>query len=189
MTSVKRRVALTLLPVTLLIGGSSVPRVPSHQHVTRRPAVVAHRDSLTAFRLPRLLRHSAAVEPKSASTTTTTEPGPPVPTPAPAAPKMMATVMQPAPQSAMTLEPSWVQGVFACIRYHESRTTPTAVNPTSGDNGLYQFSNVTWIANGGGQFAPEAMDATPAEQSDVAAWTYNAAGFTPWAADNACWGG
>ena len=95
----------------------------------------------------------------------------------------------PALVTAMSAEPSWVQEAFACIRWHESRTTPTAVNPTSGDSGLYQFANVTWLANGGGQFSSRALYASVSEQNDVAAWTYAADGWQPWTGDNVCWGG
>jgi len=88
----------------------------------------------------------------------------------------------------MYAEPAWVQNVFACIRQAESGGDRTAVNSSSGDNGLYQFSGSTWAANGGDQFASEARYATVAQQNTVAAWTYNADGFNPWAADSRCWG-
>lgn len=89
----------------------------------------------------------------------------------------------------MTTEPQWVQQAFACIRWRESRTTPTVVNPISGDSGLYQYAITTWAANGGLRFSTEARFATPAEQNTVAAWTYDAWGFGPWSGDDACWGG
>lgn len=81
-----------------------------------------------------------------------------------------------------------MQQAFACIRHQESRTQPWAVNPTSGDGGLYQFAVGTWLANGGGQYASAAQEATPAQQDQVAVNTYNADGFQPWTGDTSCWG-
>jgi hypothetical protein len=88
----------------------------------------------------------------------------------------------------MLSEPAWVQAAFACIRQVESNNEPWVVNSSSGDGGLYQFNPGTWIANGGGQFSPRGEMATVAEQDTVAAWTYNADGFSPWNGDNHCWG-
>jgi len=87
----------------------------------------------------------------------------------------------------MLSEPAWVQTAFACIRQVESSNEPGVVNSSSGDGGLYQFNPGTWIANGGGQFSPRAEMATVAQQDTVAAWTYNADGFSPWNGDNHCW--
>lgn len=83
--------------------------------------------------------------------------------------------------------PSYVQSAFSCITWRESRDEPTAVNPTSGDGGLYQFNVGTWLAHGGGQFASEAQYASVTQQDTVAFWTWQADGFSPWTGDNSCW--
>lgn len=82
--------------------------------------------------------------------------------------------------------PGYVQSIFACIEGIESNGDPTAVNPSSGDGGLYQFNVGTWLANGGGQFASAAQYASVAAQDTVAYWTWKADGFAPWTGDNRC---
>lgn len=79
-----------------------------------------------------------------------------------------------------------MQEIFQCIAQRESENEPWAVNPDSGDGGLYQFAIGTWQANGGDQFASEAQWATVAQQDTVAYWTWQAAGFQPWDGDNSC---
>ena len=83
--------------------------------------------------------------------------------------------------------PAYVQSAFACIEQIESNGEPGVVNASSGDGGLFQFNVGTWLANGGGQFAPRAELATVAEQDTVAAWTWQADGFAPWTGDDRCW--
>jgi hypothetical protein len=89
--------------------------------------------------------------------------------------------------------PAAVQAAFACIAgpnqrgSGESGGDPTAVNPSSGAGGLYQFLASTWLSNGGAQFAPTAEQASAADQDTVAAWTYASDGFWPWQGDNHCW--
>jgi Transglycosylase-like domain len=86
--------------------------------------------------------------------------------------------------------PGYVVAAFHCIAYgHESGGDPTAVNPSSGDSGLYQFATGTWLANGGGQFASRALYASVAEQDTVAYWTWQHDGFQPWTGDDECWSG
>jgi hypothetical protein len=53
----------------------------------------------------------------------------------------------------------------------ESGGNPRAVNTSNPDRpaGLYQITTATWLGNGGGQYAPTADLATPAEQAIVAA--------------------
>ena len=65
----------------------------------------------------------------------------------------------------------------------ESTDDPTAINPSSGDSGLYGFAVGTWLTNGGGQYAPQALDAAPWQQDNVALWTYERSGWSPWASD------
>ncbi len=100
-------------------------------------------------------------------------------TPTPASPTVGADVM--------ASEPGWVQAAFACIRQVESNNEPWVVNASSGDGGLYQFNQGTWLNMGGGQFASAAQYASVAAQDTVAAWTYDRAGFSPWTGDNHCW--
>lgn len=84
--------------------------------------------------------------------------------------------------------PAYVINAFHCIAYtYESGGNPSAVNPSSGDGGLYQFAVGTWLGNGGGQFAPAAQDAPVWAQDTVAYWTWQHDGFSPWTGDNSCW--
>jgi Transglycosylase-like domain len=88
--------------------------------------------------------------------------------------------------------PAYVQAAFHCIAYgHESGGNPTAVNPSSGDSGLYQFATGTWqavIARAGGVgFPSRALYATVAQQDTVAFWAWQQDGFSPWTGDNECW--
>lgn len=100
------------------------------------------------------------------------DPGPVVsPTPAQAAP---------APPPAGVSAPS---AFLACVAQVESNNNPTAVNPSSGAGGLYQFLPSSWATYGGTQYAPVAQDATTAEQTAVAEQAYAASGSSPWAGD------
>ncbi|WP_326837017.1 transglycosylase family protein [Amycolatopsis rhabdoformis] len=68
----------------------------------------------------------------------------------------------------------------------ESSGNPTAVNNTAAGQragrpaGLFQIVTKTWLANGGGQFAPTADKATPAQQQIVADNIYARSGSAPW---------
>lgn len=68
----------------------------------------------------------------------------------------------------------------------ESGGNPTAVNNTAAGiragrpAGLFQIVTGTWLANGGGQFAPTADKATPAQQQIVADRIYAKQGSAPW---------
>ncbi|MEV4599868.1 transglycosylase family protein [Amycolatopsis sp. NPDC049253] len=68
----------------------------------------------------------------------------------------------------------------------ESSGNPTAVNNTAAGQragrpaGLFQIVTKTWLANGGGQFAPTADKATPAQQQVVADRIYAKSGSAPW---------
>jgi LysM repeat protein len=74
--------------------------------------------------------------------------------------------------------------IIAC----ESGGNPTVVN-ASGHAGLLQFSTSTWLRYGGGQYAPTADKATPAQQLAVAERAFAANGLNDWAASQHCWGG
>lgn len=68
----------------------------------------------------------------------------------------------------------------------ESGGNPTVVNNTAAGQragrpaGLFQIVTKTWLANGGGQFAPTADKATPAQQQIVADRIYAKQGSAPW---------
>lgn len=73
-------------------------------------------------------------------------------------------------------------GIVKC----ESGGNPTAVNNTAAGQragrpaGLFQIVTKTWLANGGGAYAPTADKATPAEQQIVADRIYAKQGSAPW---------
>lgn len=56
-------------------------------------------------------------------------------------------------------------------------------------SGYYQFTNGTWQAFGGAEFAPRAIQATRAEQTIVANRAYAANGTRDWNASRSCWAG
>lgn len=68
----------------------------------------------------------------------------------------------------------------------ESGGNPKAVNNTSAGQaagrpaGLFQIVTGTWLANGGGQFAPTADRATAAQQQIVADRIFAKQGASPW---------
>lgn len=71
----------------------------------------------------------------------------------------------------------------------ESGGNPRAQNPTSSASGTWQFIRSTWLGIGGGQFAPTAAQATPAQQRQMAERLYAQQGTTPWNASRSCWAG
>jgi hypothetical protein len=56
-----------------------------------------------------------------------------------------------------------------------------SINTGNGYYGAWQFDYRTWLGNGGGQFAPYAHMATPAQQNYIAYRTWQARGWQPWA--------
>lgn len=62
-------------------------------------------------------------------------------------------------------------------------------NPSSSASGLYQFLTGSWLAYGGGKYAPTAGQATAAQQTEIANIAYAQSGLSPWAASQSCWGG
>lgn len=160
------------------------PSSPLHTATTNRAvsdrAVSTHLDT-AHHALPHPTFHIAPSPtiPADTAPTPSTVPTEPVPT-IPAAPSPSAPTLG----TLLSQQPAYVQQEFACIRHAESDTTPTVWNRTgSTSDGLYQFTVSTWQANGGGQFAPYAADATVAEQNDVAVWTYEHDGWSPWTGD------
>lgn len=89
----------------------------------------------------------------------------------------------PAPTTTAASSAEAPGAIWSCIIGHESGGDPTAVNSSSGASGLYQFETGTWQANGGGQYAPTAAQATPAEQTQIAEQTQAADGWSPWIGD------
>lgn len=70
-------------------------------------------------------------------------------------------------------------GFLACVRKRESGGNYSAVNPSSGAGGAYQFLQSTWTAIGG---TGRPQDAPPAVQDAMAAKLYaNGAGAGHWA--------
>ncbi|GAA3993520.1 transglycosylase family protein [Allokutzneria multivorans] len=55
-----------------------------------------------------------------------------------------------------------------------------SINSGNGYYGAYQFDSGTWRANGGGQYAPNAHQATLAQQTEIAQRLYDKRGATPW---------
>jgi hypothetical protein len=64
-----------------------------------------------------------------------------------------------------------------CVHSHEGAWDS---NTGNGYYGGMQFDAGTWLANGGGRYAPTANLATPAEQLAVAYTTWQARGWSPW---------
>jgi len=121
----------------------------------------------------------AATTTTTISPVTTTVPVPvPVETsttvPAPTGPLFPAD----SPISAL---PANVQVNALCIRNRESHGDYLAQNPTSTASGAWQFLDSSWLAYGGGQFAPRAWMASPNEQDQVFVWAYQQSGLNPWA--------
>lgn len=166
---------ILLLGGVLWYGSRSRSSLVSTHHPTTKLWLHGY-GVVTGWRRPWLVHSSPLVE----------SPSPPSPPPPPLS-VTTTTIIQVVPGDALvSTAPAWVQAAFACIRHRESNTTPTIVNTTSGDNGLYQFATTTWLANGGGQFASGARYASRAEQDTVAYWTWKHDGFSPWTGDTAC---
>ena len=74
----------------------------------------------------------------------------------------------------------WAAGqIPRAIRARESGGN-YRINTGNGYYGAYQFDYGSWLANGGGRFAPTANKA-PAWAQDYVAWTYwRKAGYGPW---------
>ncbi|RTL65894.1 MAG: LysM peptidoglycan-binding domain-containing protein [Pseudonocardiaceae bacterium] len=62
----------------------------------------------------------------------------------------------------------------------ESGGNATAKNPSSSASGYWQIIDGTWLANGGGEFAPTARQATLAEQNTVAIRISQTQGASAW---------
>ena len=128
-----------------------------------------------------VLRSTSVTSPRlmDPPTTTTTAPA------APVAPT--TTIPVPVTVSTPTTAPVAVQSVsenvhaiFLCIIAHESGGDPAAVNPSSGAGGLFQFLPSSWLAYGGGQFAPLPNLATADQQWQIALAAQAQSYWYPW---------
>jgi resuscitation-promoting factor RpfC len=110
-----------------------------------------------------------------------------IPAAAPAAPAVSAVpAVSTAEISSATPAASYsgAPGSFqACVIQAESGGDPTAVNPTSGAGGLYQFLPSTWQALG---FSGLPENASVAEQNAAFAKEYAESGTSAWAAYDGC---
>jgi hypothetical protein len=71
-------------------------------------------------------------------------------------------------------------GIWGCVIAHESGGNPSAVNPSSGAGGLFQFLPSSWAAYGGTGL-PE--NASVAEQWAIAEHAQAVSGWSPWVGD------
>ena len=75
----------------------------------------------------------------------------------------------------------------ACVIQRESGGNPTAVNPTSGAGGLYQFLPSTWASLGyAAQYPGGAQTAPVSVQNAAFQKLYAEAGASPWAPYDGC---
>ena len=109
-----------------------------------------------------------------------------IPKPPPAAPAAAGPATPPAGSAASPAQAasySGGSGFQACVIARESGGNPSAVNPTSGAGGLYQFLPSTWAALGHSGL-PE--NASVAEQNQAFAQEYAQSGTSAWAPYDGC---
>jgi hypothetical protein len=70
-------------------------------------------------------------------------------------------------------------GAWACIAQHESGGNP-AINTGNGYYGMYQFTQQSWLAAGGGAYAPRADLASAGAQTAVAQRLQAMSGWGAW---------
>ena len=110
---------------------------------------------------------------------TTTAPAPTTTTTAPTTTtivQLVTTTTAPVAESGGTL--TGLPPFLACVAWRESRDTPTAVNPSSGAGGLFQFLPSTWSALG---YPGLPENASVADQIAAAQQLYAEQGAAPWA--------
>lgn len=107
---------------------------------------------------------TAPTAPTTTTTTTTTIVQP------------VTTTTAPVAESGGTL--TGLPPFLACVAWRESRDTPTAVNPSSGAGGLFQFLPSTWSALG---YPGLPENASVADQIVAAEQLYAEQGAAPWA--------
>ncbi|MCB0916532.1 MAG: transglycosylase family protein [Actinobacteria bacterium] len=76
---------------------------------------------------------------------------------------------------------AWASSAFAQSVIRCESGGNYSINTGNGYYGAWQFDYGTWLGNGGGQFAPYAHLATPAQQNYIAYRTWQARGWQPWA--------
>ncbi|MDO5633975.1 MAG: transglycosylase family protein [Micrococcus sp.] len=79
--------------------------------------------------------------------------------------------------------------VLEAIKSCESGGSYTAVNPTSGAAGAYQFMDATWQSLSSTSGYSSAAQAPESVQDAAAIELYNQAGTQPWVASQHCWSG
>jgi LysM repeat protein len=96
----------------------------------------------------------------------------------------------PAPQPPAPSGNTSTEGMSAfesCVISAESGGNPTAVNPSSGAGGLFQFLPSTWASLGyAGQYPGGAQTAPASVQEAAFAQLYAEAGTSPWAPYDGC---
>lgn len=102
----------------------------------------------------------------------------PAPTTVKVAPKQAVKQAQPKVTQAPASSGSAGNGFLECVKKRESGGNYSAVNPSSGAGGAYQFMPSTWAAMGG---TGSPQNASPAQQDAMAAKLYATAGTSPWA--------
>jgi resuscitation-promoting factor RpfA len=80
-----------------------------------------------------------------------------------------------------------VPAVLSAIKQCESGGNYTAVNPSSGASGAYQFLTSTWQSLSASAGYATAAAAPPAVQDAAALELYNEDGTAPWASSESCW--
>jgi hypothetical protein len=107
-------------------------------------------------------------------------PAPPPPPPVSAAAPVAAPVTQP----ASTATYSGASGSYqSCVIAAESGGNPSAVNPSSGAGGLYQFLPSTWAALGHSGLP---QNASVAEQNQAFQQQYAQSGTSAWSPYDGC---
>ena len=81
-----------------------------------------------------------------------------------------------------------VPPILQAIKQCESGGSYTAVNPSSGASGAYQFLTSTWQSLSASAGYATAAAAPAAVQGPAAIELYNEAGTTPWVSSESCWG-
>jgi len=147
--------------------------VPQYHTVLDEDTSARHATGTLAARRYRRLERARAAR-KAARAAAAQVPAPqPVATPAPA---------QSVP--ATSTAPAGISSFEACVIAHESGGNPTAVNPTSGAGGLFQFLLSSWLGTPYGSQYPSGAQTAPASAQYAAfQWEYAHYGSAPWAGD------
>jgi hypothetical protein len=82
---------------------------------------------------------------------------------------------RPAPQTGEPTAEQW-----NALAYCESSNRHDYPPVRGGFSGLLMFHHATWISNGGGEYAPQAWQATREQQIEIALRLWRARGWQPW---------